>query len=269
MSHPLCPHGNYDTTCPICEKTWDEQDPLAPRDPPWHEKQGVTPAAPPHTQAEEEPEPEPEPTLCSSCRNPLDDKGRCDNLVCASKFKNKTASSAPLPGDQMPKSMSSPSPFTFGQAVMEPVACPLYDSVVINGPCPNGYFRLFTDTAGKRNADISPHIGSGGQLYAPKVFIAQGLRFALTPTNYYHDGQRESYDRNQLLRNTMIEFTIGVRYYYQGPLLTLPASFQKHPLTIPSQQCFYANVEISGVNSLDTDWQIMLILDGELGQPVN
>jgi hypothetical protein len=268
MSHPLCPHGNYDTTCPICEKTWDEQDPLAPRDPPWHEKQGVTPAAPPHTQAEEEPEPEPEPTLCSSCRNPLDDKGRCDNLVCASKFKNKTASSAPLPGDQMPKRMSSPSPFSFGSGVMETTFTPLYDSATIYNSHPNMQYRLFTDPVGKRACDISPHIGQGGQLYNPKVFIARGLRAALTPEARYHDAQLQAHELQQLLRNAMVEFCVGVRYYYQGPLLTLPATFGKG-LAIPSRQSFWANVDISGLPCLDVNWSLMLILDGELGQEIN
>ena len=61
MSQPLCPHGNYDTTCPLCENVWDERSPLAPREAPWHEKEGVVPEAPAHTTKKDVPDAEPLP----------------------------------------------------------------------------------------------------------------------------------------------------------------------------------------------------------------
>jgi hypothetical protein len=260
---------------------WEESDGLKRRKPPWHEaeERGETQEAPAHTTTKPEPLPVFKPT-CSSCKNELDDDGRCDNLVCASNVKyakdkpmprrmgSPFQFGRPLPGKPMEMKTPPPTPNHFGSAVLEVTPTSLYDSVVIDHSAPNIYTRLFTDPQGKCDADISPYIGSGGCLPAPKMFVMDRLHCFLTPQTFYRDARREQFDRDQLMLNAMVQFTIGVRYYFQGLLAMLPKDFRAHKLAIPAQQCFYANVTISGLAPLDHDWKLMIVLDGELGMEV-
>lgn len=155
------------------------------------------------------------------------------------------------------------------------VVRPLYDTAEICRSGPNITYRMFTDTRGKSDRDVSGDIGGGGQLYAPRCFVVTGLQCRLNPKRApYHGGEeledaKIAQDRAALASALHVRLRIGVRDYFTAPFRLLrdgEARFDRRPLVIPPQQAFYVDATVIGCAPLSYDWELTIGLDGILGQ---
>jgi hypothetical protein len=191
----------------------------------------------------------------------------------------------------MPQRMGSP--FQFGQAVLEPIVQPLYDSESIAAA--TGATRFFITTAGKGEQFIYSGITGGGQLSAPRMFVIYGIRLvwseSVTPDTAVLS------DLKTLLYASWFRLRVGVKNYIEVPSHYLPAgvgiagfaattvagtsfqtatsgvpaffsrmSIEKRRIAIPPQQSFFGelNVTTAAVNAR----RLWVYLDGEFGQEV-
>jgi len=247
MSHPLCPHGNWDTTCPLCNGTWDEKDPHALVPEP-------TPAPTPRPKTESKPIPH----YCVTCGATLTPNDLCPNLVCGGKRKRRC----------------SKSPFSFGAPVLEVMRAKLYDCIDLDTDVPHQLWRLFVDTAGKTDAEISPHVISGGQLPAPRLFLADDFRlvYQVRPLSWGAlDAKALRNDVETLKAALTVRLCIGVRNYYEGPAALLPLDLRANKLTIPHGQQFFVQLDTFAAGfTIQTTyrWRVYAQLRGELGMEI-
>jgi hypothetical protein len=167
------------------------------------------------------------------------------------------------------------SPFGFGQAILEPIVQPLYDSVrlLAGGDAHPGYLYLFTDTAGKTEKDIHPAVVGGGMLGAPRMFVLHNVRYELVP-DVSHPGQgvtaeKLEHDRQAIVSAMSFRLNIGVKDYLVGPLAMLPTHVSKRRICIPPQQSFKVVLDLKERLHLHTGWRVYMFLDGELGVEVS
>jgi len=160
------------------------------------------------------------------------------------------------------------SPFNFGQAVLEPICTPLYDTVTIDRAAPNATRRCFVDQAGKFEADCSPQWMSGGQLPAPRMMVIEEIGFRLEPAEFIEEPEHEREDRENILRNTWVRLKVGVKDYWTGKLSMLPYSIRQRRIALPPQQAFFLEFNVAGATPLHYNWRLTGILNGEFGMEV-
>lgn len=240
MSQPLCPHGNYDTTCPLCENVWDETEGLGQRQPPWHKE-----------------DPDSLPPLPFSDGQPLDKP-------------------TPTPDQPEPKKRSSRAPFSFGSAMLEVMRTRLYDCIDLDTTVPHQLWRLFVDNAGKTDLEISPHLVSGGQLPAPRLFVVDDFRLVYQvrpePAGVALDSQILRHDVETLKAALTVRLCVGVRDYYNGPAALLPIDLRARKLVIPAHQMFFAQLDTMSAGFTITTtyrWRVYAQLRGELGREIS
>jgi len=190
----------------------------------------------------------------------------------------------------MPSRMGSP--FQFGQAVLEPIVQPLYDSENIAAAV--GVTRFFITTAGKNELFIFSGITGGGQLSAPRMFVIYGCR--LVWTENVADAALLP-DLKTLLYSSWFRLRVGVKNYIEVPSHYLPSgvgiagfaattvaatsfqtatsgvpaffsrfSIEKRRIAIPPQQSFFG--ELNVVTAAANARRLWVYLDGEFGQEV-
>ena len=195
----------------------------------------------------------------------------------------------------MPRSMGSP--FSFGQAVLEPIVQPIYDRVTVLSATPNVQHRFFQDLAGKTERDFFSQITGGGQLSAPKLAVIYGLRLVwseavATDTDILPD-------LKLLMYNAWYRLKIGVKNYVEVPAFYLPGgvgiagfaattnvasefqtatsgvpaffsrfSIEKRRIAIPPQQAFFGELNGVGIAGMGSNRDCWNFLDGEFGQEV-
>ncbi len=195
----------------------------------------------------------------------------------------------------MPRRVGSP--FSFGQAVLEPIIQPIYDRVTVLAAGPNVQHRFFVNLAGKNERDYFSQITGGGQLSAPKLAVIYGLRLVWSE-NVAVDANILP-DLKLLLYNSWYRLRIGVKNYVEVPSHYLPGgvgtagfaattvagstfqsavsgvpaffsrfSIEKRRIAIPPQQAFFG--ELNGVNivGMGSNRDVWNYLDGEFGQEV-
>lgn len=195
----------------------------------------------------------------------------------------------------MPRRVGSP--FSFGQAVLEPIIQPIYDRVTVLAAGPNVQHRFFQNLAGKNERDFFSQITGGGQLSAPKLAVIYGLRLVFSE-NVAVDANILA-DLRLLLYNAWYRLRIGVKNYVEVPAHYLPGgvgtagfaattvagtsfqsavsgvpaffsrfSIEKRRIAIPPQQAFFG--ELNGVNivAMGSNRDVWNYLDGEFGQEV-
>lgn len=196
----------------------------------------------------------------------------------------------------MPRRMGSP--FSFGQAVLEPIVQPIYDRVTVLAATPNVQHRFFQNLAGKNERDFFSQITGGGQLSAPKLAVVYGIRLVwseavATDTDILPD-------LKLLLYNSWYRLKIGVKNYVEVPSFYLPGgvgiagfagsnsaaaidyqtatsgvpaffsrfSIEKRRIAIPPQQAFFGELNGVGIAGMGSDRDCWNFLDGEFGQEV-
>lgn len=250
MSAPICPHGNYVSTCPLCEGVGDESSPHAPREAPWKQK----PEPQPELAVEENPNPLP--PLPFPGGQPLDEP-----MLTLDQPERKE------------KRLNSP--FSFGPPFLEVMRAKLYDCVDLPREVPHQLWRLFVDTTGKTEAEISPHIISGGQLPAPRIFVVEDFRLvyqvrpALWATSL--DAAVLRRDVETLKAAMTVRLLVGVRNYYEGPAALLPIDLRARRLCIPAGQQFCVSLESFAAGftiSTVYRWRVYAQLRGELGMEI-
>lgn len=156
----------------------------------------------------------------------------------------------------------------FGSAsVLEAIPTVLFDSNRYHDRQPPTMWRAFCDSHGKTSREFSPHIVGGGSLAAPRIFVVRDFRLVYQP-----EEDRKGKLNQPMLRSDVerlksafgVQFTIGVRNYYEGPAALLPMPFPRG-LTIPPQQAFYIRLEHSKAIPLNYSWRVYAQLRGELG----
>jgi hypothetical protein len=193
----------------------------------------------------------------------------------------------------MPKRLQSP--FQFGQAVLEPIVQPVYDSVELTAATPNGAFSFFTDTAGKTNREIFPGITGGGQLSAPRMMVIYSVRFHVDENIA---AATQVADLKNILYNGVGVLTVGIKDYAVAPLFWyqsglgisgfvggggggtiaadgsatngVPAhnsywSISDRRIAVPPQQAFRFVVTIAGAAVLAVDTELWVFFDTEFG----
>jgi hypothetical protein len=174
---------------------------------------------------------------------------------------------APAPA---PRRMQSP--FSFGSAVLEPIVQPMYDSIdLFSGLNDAARHRCFQNLAGKTDKEVSPFITSGGQLSAPRLFVAYRFDHRLElqlDSNQSIDQKLVEADKLKIEQAFSMRFHVGVKDYFQGPLSLLPYSIEKRRLCIPPQQAFYWEFDQVKAITLTYDWKLYAIVHGELGMEV-
>ena len=197
----------------------------------------------------------------------------------------------------MPRRMGSP--FSFGQAVLEPIVQPIYDRVTVLAAGPNVQHRFFTNLAGKTERDFFSQITGGGQLSAPKLAVIYGIRLVFSEavaidTNILPD-------LKLLLYNSWYRLKIGVKNYVEVPSHYLPGgcgiagfaatdgnvgatnfqtatngvpaffsrfSIEKRRIAIPPQQAFFGELNGVGIVGMGSNRDVWNYADGEFGQEV-
>lgn len=197
----------------------------------------------------------------------------------------------------MPRRVGSP--FSFGQAVLEPIVQPIYDRVTVLAATPNVQHRFFQNLAGKSERDAFSQITGGGQLSAPKLAVVYGLRLVFSEavavdTNILPD-------LKLLLYNSWYRLRIGVKNYVEVPGFYLPGgvgiagfaaadgngaptnfqtatsgvpaffsrfSIEKRRIAIPPQQAFFGELNGIGIAGMGSNRDVWNFLDGEFGQEV-
>lgn len=155
---------------------------------------------------------------------------------------------------------------------------PLYDTITLNRASPNGFYRAFTDIAGKCELDIAPDCGSGGQLYAPRAFEIAGLDVLMKPVpkKVAWDNERRcdiyeeleprwiAEDRQRLASHTWMRLKIGVADYWTGTLAMMPYALERK-ITIPPQQGYFMEFTLSDCPPLHFNWKLTAQLKGTMG----
>lgn len=182
------------------------------------------------------------------------------------------------------------SPFQFGQAVLEPIVQPVYDSVELVAATPNGQFRLFTDPTGKTAREIFPGITTGGSLPAPRMAVVYGIREHVDEDIA---AATQVVDLKNILYSSTLTFTVGIKDYAVAPSFWFPSglgisgfqgaalatgsatngvpafhshfSIAKRRIAIPPQQQFSALLNVAGSPALTENTEIWVFLDCEFG----
>lgn len=155
---------------------------------------------------------------------------------------------------------------------------PLYDTITIERRNPNLLYRFMQSTAGKSDAEISPHVGGGGQLFAPKIFVIDGLEVMMAPAPrerpWDNAQQRQPLeelepakaeeDRQAIIRGSYVRLHIGLKDYWTGTLDMLPTVLQRK-IILPPQQAFFVELNVTGCGPLHYDWRVKAILNGIMG----
>lgn len=195
----------------------------------------------------------------------------------------------------MPRRMGSP--FSFGQAVLEPIVQPIYDRVTVLAAGPNVQHRFFQNLAGKNERDFFSQITGGGQLSAPKLAVVYGIRLVFSEAVAVDANILP--DLKLLLYNSWYRLKIGVKNYVEVPSFYLPGgvgiagfaattnaaaefqtatngvpaffsrfSIEKRRIAIPPQQAFFGELNGVGIAGMGSDRDVWNFLDGEFGQEV-
>jgi hypothetical protein len=187
------------------------------------------------------------------------------------------------------------SPFQFGQAVLEPIVQPIYDNVTIAAGT-TGASRFFITTTGKTSRDIFSGITGGGQLSAPRLFVAYGFRLVFSEDLITGGGADANIgpDLKVLLYQSFFRFHVGVKDYVEVPAFYLPSgvgtagyasglaaataqsavsgvpafysrfSIEKRKIAIPPQQSFFGEINVVAGTTAD-DRDVWCVSDGEFG----
>lgn len=195
----------------------------------------------------------------------------------------------------MPRRMGSP--FSFGQAVLEPIVQPIYDRVTVLSAGPNVQHRFFQNLAGKSERDFFSQITGGGQLSAPKLAVIYGIRLVFSEAVAVDLNILP--DLKLLMYNSWYRLKIGVKNYVEVPSFYLPGgvgiagfaatttaatdlqtatngvpaffsrfSIEKRRIAIPPQQAFFGELNGVGIAGMGSDRDVWNFLDGEFGQEV-
>jgi hypothetical protein len=190
------------------------------------------------------------------------------------------------------------SPFQFGQAVLEPIVQPLYDRITVAAGT-TGASRFFITTAGKGSRDIFSGITGGGQLSAPRMFVAYAFRLVFSEDLVTAGGADGDLlpDLKILLYQSFYRFHVGVKDYVEVPSWYLPSgvgtagysagggvaaggtqsatsgvpaffsrfSIEKRKIALPPQQAFFGEYNLLTGATTAADRDIWNVVDGEFG----
>ena len=160
----------------------------------------------------------------------------------------------------MPRRIKS-SPFSFGQATLEPIKHPLWCTRTLPYKIPKDTELDFFRGIPSKTYSQSRYVQAGGQLYAPQLAVVYGVWAGIQPLYPRDDWDAQARATWQRIRvSSMVRFQVGVKV----PMHLMPVSIASRRIAIPCQQQFFVCVTFTD-DVVAKDYTMTVALNTELG----